>query len=181
MDEVWRPIPIVDGFYEVSNLGGIRRADNKSIRKTPLNKCGYPVFSARGGLFDPPRNDRKCYPVSVHVCVALAFIPNPNNYPEVNHIDGDKSNNRADNLEWCTHNQNMTHAGKTGLCRGYNHKRVLQIKDGIVINEFSSVSNASKITGVHPSAIGNVANHRISTAGGRYLTAGGYGWEWANG
>jgi len=55
--------------------------------------------------------------VRLHRAVATAFVPNPDNLPEVNHIDGDKLNNRASNLEWATHKQNMEHAYRTGLAR----------------------------------------------------------------
>ena len=118
------------------------------------------------------------YPVYVHICVALAFIPNPNGLPCINHKDGNKANNRVDNLEWCSHAENMKHASRTGLCKGYGYKPVLQIKEGVIVNEFFSAAEAERVTGIHSSAICNVANHRIKKDGAHYYTAGGYKWEW---
>ena len=180
MYEEWRPILSVQGAYEVSSFGRVRRSDNKIVLKNSINKCGYPVFTARGGLLTPPKDNRRCFPVYVHVCVAKTFIENPLNLKEVNHIDGNKANNRVENLEWCTHAQNMAHAGETGLCPGYNHKPVAQIKNGKIVNKYSSVSLAAKSTGISPTSIGSVANHRITKSGAHYYTAGGYEWQWLN-
>lgn len=175
-NEEWRVIPMFHGMYDVSSFGRIRRSDTKRLRKTPVAKNGYPVFSVYGDLFDPPK-EKKMYPVAVHVCVAKAFIPNPDNLPCINHADGSKTNNKVDNLEWCTQAENMRHAGMMGFCKGSNHKPVLQIKDGVVVAEYKSVGEASRQTGIHASAIGNVANHRVKKDGAHYYTAGGFEWE----
>ena len=180
MDEAWKTIPMFHGFYEVSSAGRIRRSDTKTVLKTPVGSRGYRIFSVRGGLFEPAKDNRKTFPVYVHRCVALAFLPNADNLPVINHKDCDKTNNHVDNLEWCTHEQNMKHASTNGLCKGYRHKPVRQIKDGIIIHEYSSVSEAAKETGTHATAIGNVANHRVKKDGAHYLSAGGYVWEWSD-
>ena len=177
--EEWRPVTALQGYYEVSSFGRIRNADTKRLLKVTPSKIGYPVFTARGWLFTPPKEPRRCYPVYVHMCVAQEFLDNPFSYNEINHKDGNKSNNNVDNLEWCTHAHNMRHAGDIGLCKGCNFKPVLQIKDGIVVGEYPSVGDASRKTGIHATAIGNVANHRVKISDGAHSrTAGGFVWEW---
>ena len=80
------------------------------------------IIGKRGEMHPNNKNSKKYYRVhigdkmySVHRLVALVFIPNPNNFPEVNHKDGDKSNNKASNLEWVTGSQNVKHSVANGL------------------------------------------------------------------
>lgn len=105
MTEEWRPVVGLEELYEVSNLGRVR------------NCCGYimKLRENRGGYLQVNLSDdySRSYPV-VHRLVARAFIPNPKKSPQVNHIDGDRKNNRVDNLEWCTHGENMRRAFKLG-------------------------------------------------------------------
>jgi hypothetical protein len=100
--EIWKPIP---GFpkYKASNLGRIKSFKRKPIiiRQT-INDRGYlkmAIYSKKCGK----------YCVSAHQAVALAFCENPMNHKEVNHIDGDKLNNHASNLAWCSRSENMRH------------------------------------------------------------------------
>lgn len=87
------------------------------------------VHSGIHDLFLEQRTNRNGYKIvtldgeqlAVHRLVALHYLPNPYQYPQVNHKDGNKANNHANNLEWCTAAQNMQHALKTGLRRGYVH------------------------------------------------------------
>ena len=78
---------------------------------------------------------------SVHRLIAIAFLPNPTNFPEINHIDGAPLNNKLDNLEWCTHQQNMQHAWDTGLhtnrhvCAGVKRKGSTSIYRGVSWSE----------------------------------------------
>ena len=88
MEEIWKIIES-DTRYEVSNLGNIRNTKTKRLRKLEMNEKGY----LRVKLDKQYR---------VHRLVALAFIENPENKPEVDHIDGDKRNNKVDNLRWVT-------------------------------------------------------------------------------
>ena len=164
MVEVWKPIPGLEGRYDVSNCGRIRNAKTCRVRKTPNGKRGYPVFSIRGGL------------VLVHRCVAKAFIPNPENYDQVNHKDGNKQNNTVDNLEWCNARQNVLHARKMGLKKSDGDKPVLQILNGKVVSEYKSVSEASRKTNISRSGIGNAIYKRCYN-GHHFLRAGGYEWR----
>lgn len=176
-NEEWRVVPILRGEYEVSSFGNIRKASTKRLTKLTISTVGYPVFSVRGDLLDPPRPRSKRFPIYVHTCVALSFIPNPRNLREINHIDGNKANNKVSNLEWCTHAENMEHAGKRGLCKGYNHKPVVQIKDGEIVEEYNSIEDASRKTGINASLIGCVARQFVNKYGAHYYTAGGYEWK----
>ena len=93
--------------YLVSNTGKIKNKFGKLL-KGAINKKGYATI----GLTN--KNNERIF-TRVHRIVAMGFIPNPNNYPDVNHIDGNKLNNKASNLEWCTKKQNIEHARKIGL------------------------------------------------------------------
>ena len=111
----WKDIQGYEGLYQVSNLGEVRSLkykgrNNIKILKGASDKDGY----RRVALFDKEKC-RKEY--RIHRLVAEAFIPNPENKPQVNHIDGCKYNNIVQNLEWCTNQENHIHAWKTGLSK----------------------------------------------------------------
>ena len=104
--------------YEVSNEGEVRNCKTGLILK-PQNTNGYSHVT----LSDSYGHHQKL----VHRIVAKEFVDNSNDYPIVNHIDGIKTNNRAENLEWCTYSMNMKHAYSTGLQRPIES----QIKDSL--------------------------------------------------
>lgn len=115
MKEVWKRL-VYNGvdygdLYEVSNLGQIRNARNHKVRKLNILQTGYYFVSVSLG----DRNHKPTW--RVHKAVAETFIPNPNNLPIVNHIDGNKLNNSVDNLEWCTYKDNVKHALDNGLAK----------------------------------------------------------------
>lgn len=121
-NEIWRDIvdDVVDyeGKYQVSNFARVRsfHRDKIKIIKPDIIHTGY----LRVLLY----KDGKTKSYYVHVLVAKAFVPNPDNKRQVNHIDGDKSNNCVDNLEWTTPSENIAHAFETGLRKsGCEHFR----------------------------------------------------------
>lgn len=112
----WKGVEGFEDRYKVSDLGEIKSLDffdswgrlrKGRILKVPLDKRGYPRVSiSKGGL-------KKAF--RIHRLVATAFIPNPENLPQVNHKDGNKLNNHVDNLEWCDNSHNVQHAYSKGL------------------------------------------------------------------
>ena len=115
MTEIWKDIVGYEGLYQVSNLGRAKSLTKRygcCIRPEKIiakvtNRQGYVVFNLR--------KDGRKKQVFLHRVVASAFVENPFGYPQVNHINGDKEDNRAENLEWCTAKENIHHAFATGL------------------------------------------------------------------
>lgn len=114
MTEIWKDIPNYEGKYQISNFGNVISLNfaNKHfprLLKLKNHKDGYKLV----GLSNGQANNKTFF--AVHRLVAQAFIPNPENKEQVNHIDGDKSNNKVTNLEWVTPKENVIHAFVTGL------------------------------------------------------------------
>lgn len=120
MQEIWKAVKNYEGLYEVSNLGNVKsisyfnHVNNKSY---PRNKMLKQIANDRNYLRVYLYKKGKGKNFRVHRLVADAFIPNPDNLPEVNHIDGNKQNNKTTNLEWCTHQHNMKEAYRLGLVK----------------------------------------------------------------
>ena len=109
--EVWKDIAGYEGFYKISNYGRIKSFKNKKPRilSTCLDTKNYPkVTLCKDGI-------QKTY--LIHVLVATAFIPNPDNLPVVHHRDNNPHNNRVENLEWVTYKQNIVYAYAAGRVR----------------------------------------------------------------
>lgn len=102
MTEIWMDIPIYKGIYEASSLG--------RIRSKITNKLATPYLSEKGYLKVDIYLNGQLKRERVHRLVAMAFLPNPNNYPQVNHKDYVKTNNKVSNLEWCTDEYNQQYS-----------------------------------------------------------------------
>ena len=127
MKEIWK---IIDNFpnYQISNFGRVMslvKKDKPLIRTPHITGGGYYSIKLHRKVEGKKVIERRY----IHRLVAEAFIPNPLNRTEINHIDGDKTNNHITNIEWITHSENMKHSYKLGLhscldMRGINHPRV---------------------------------------------------------
>ena len=147
MQEIWKPVGWYEGLYEVSNLG---RVKSLKFWKSKILNPRYNRY-CRVWLYI----NLKMFNIQVHRLVAKAFIPNPENKKCVNHINGVRKDNRIDNLEWCTNKENTKHAFDNFLMDWQtNAKKVFQYTLWFeFIQEFSSASSASRITGIHSSWI----------------------------
>lgn len=105
MEEIWKKIK--DYNYEVSNYGRVRRIETNRVLKTFYDKDKYVMVSLC--------KKSKCKRFRLHRLVALAFIPNPNKLPQVNHIDENKDNNNVNNLEWCNNKYNSNYGNRNRL------------------------------------------------------------------
>ena len=190
--EIWKDIQGYEGLYQVSNLGRVKSLGRfiesrlkgvdkvwkaERILKTCKRTNGYIGV----GL----RKNGKGKNFNIHRLVAIAFLDNPENKPQVNHIDGNKKNNNVSNLEWVTNSENQKHAYKHGLIKTiptedrYNYdkehhmsKKVRQLDmNGNVIAEYFSFAQAARAVGLK--SYTNISN----AAKNDKLTAKGYKWE----
>ena len=175
--EVWKDIPGYEGLYQVSDQGRVKSlgrfvgAKNRGVRQQaerllkPLNtgKNYFRVCLYKGGVMERPL---------VHRLVAMAFLPNTEEFEEVNHKDGNKWNNVASNLEWASHKANMQHAFATGL-NGRAHllnnkgsKPVSQFNESMeMIATYPSMHEAERQTGIDQGRISQSARHGFKAAG----------------
>lgn len=196
--EKWKDISGLEGEYQISNLGRVKslsrevrivshgktegtRTTREIIIRPDISKFGYAIVNIGG------KNRR------VHRLVAEAFIPNPDNLPQVNHKDENKTNNNVDNLEWCTARYNNTYNGVRGRSwrtRWADPKSALRVqmlrKNGAPVCQFESASEAQRCTGISLSSILRVCNGTPvkdkRKKKGFYIAknAGGYKWEYVN-
>lgn len=178
-NEEWRQVKGFEGRYEVSDLGRVRslKRGTKSgfiVRDEPL--VMNPNTSSKGYKWVYLYKSDVKYFCAVHRLVAEAFVPNPKGYDEVNHKDEDKSNNRVENLEWCTREYNMNY----GTCverftmNNPNRRDIEQYTvDGVLVGRYASSMDAHRQTGIDNSAITKCC------LGRKYFkTAGGYVWRY---
>lgn len=163
MEEVWRCVKNYEGIYQVSTKGRVRSLKFNKIKILKPYKT-----IKRGGYLEVYLRipgSRKNY--KVHRLVAEAFISNPNNYKEVNHIDEDKENNNVDNLEWCDHYYNNSYGSKP-IKNGTSHsKKVEQYSiGGVLIKIFNSQTEAAIKTNSTQRGISDCCRGKIKTHNG---------------
>jgi hypothetical protein len=185
MEEIWKDIEGYEGLYQVSNLGRVRSLARLSTRPNP--RTGKPMtYMLKERILSGKNHSAGYFSIHLykygkgkmfllHRLVAMAFVPNPNNLPEVNHKDEDKRNNRADNLEWCTQSYNVNYG--SGVQRMTDSvrskcKRLGQYdKEGNLIATFTTSIEAANVTGIGRSSISNAITRKGSS--------GGYRWRYA--
>ena len=170
MEEIWKPIEGYEGRYEVSNLGRV-----KSFAQDRINgkiKVGNKDYKGYLNLLLYDGNGNKKWH-RVHRLVASAFIENPNNYPQVNHKDEIKTNNRVDNLEWCTNEYNANYGTKherTALanrCCKTTSKKVCSIDETGHREYYDSIGEAERQTGLYHGNIVRALKNRRPRCGNR--------------
>ena len=156
-NEIWKEISIenenTSGYY-ISSLGRFKNKKGVIMANYKPHHTGYIYI----------RVNIKKY--AVHRIVALMFLPNLENKPFVNHKDGDKINNRLDNLEWVTCSENNFHAHKTGLSKGNTRKIIQYDLEMNELNKFNSIVEAAKKLNICYTSIKSVLYNKQNTAGG---------------
>lgn len=159
--EIWKPVVGYEGLYEVSSFGRVRSVDRilplgNSTRfhmgkvmslRTRKEDGRKDVMLARDGVLKRHK---------VHRLVAEAFIPNPDNLPEVNHKDEDPANNHATNLEWCDRWYNTHYGRYSEKISEAMSKPIMQIKDGVVIKVWKNIQEASRHFSINGNITGNI-------------------------
>lgn len=182
--EIWKDIKGYEEYYQISNLGNVKTLTRtipfggeskmkgssytlkEKPKKTPLDSDGYSIVGlCKDGIMKT---------LKVHRLVAQAFIPNLENKPQVNHINGVRNDNRVENIEWCTGSENIKHSfdflnkKETAYKIGErNPIPVIQYSlSGNPIKEYSTRALAAKETKINQSDICKCANLKKKTAGG---------------
>ena len=171
MNEIWKDIVGYEGLYQISNLGRVKslnynRTGKENILSPGLNNSGYYHVALC-------KNGKSKFSL-IHRLVALSFIPNLDNKECVDHINGNRLDNRVENLRWCTNKENCNFplAKKNKSQSLINHpnksKAILQIDKvtGEVINEFPSIMEVERQLGIGRSNTSNCCNGKLKTAGG---------------
>lgn len=194
MKEIWKDINGYEGLYQVSNLGRVksleRYKENHSKLQKIEEKTKVPSIDNAGYLKVTLSKDNKSKNARIHRLVAETFILNIENKSTVNHKNGVKTDNRVDNLEWCSYCENNKHAWNTGLRKPskkqknitkennkkYKSKPIYQLD----INEkcikiWNNAYEASRALGINRCSISQCCNN------GRNKTAGGYIWRFVDG
>lgn len=157
-DEVWKPIKDFEGYYEVSNKGRIKSLKRNIILNQGNITRGYlGVSLAKEGIH---------YSKRVHKLVAQAFMPNPANKPSINHINGNKKDNRVENLEWCTPGENMQHAQKCNLLYK-GKKKIYCLEDNKI---YESMQEVAKDFNVDNGQVKNACDNTNNTLKNKHIT-----------
>lgn len=171
--ELWKEINGYEGYYEVSNLGNIRSMNRKIYKidgtyQTYKSRKIKICYNARNNTYEVSlrkNGNKKCFKVHRLVAEAFCYNDDPILKTTVNHIDGDRSNNRADNLEWVSYSENLKHAYEVlhrpkNSTKGKKKGRIC-ISINLLTNErvkHNSIASASRYTGISETEIRRIAN-----------------------
>lgn len=165
--EIWKDIEGYEQLYQISNLGNVKslgnggsNASKDKILKPAKLKYGYLTVNLC------KQGKRKQY--QIHRLVAQAFIDNPNNLPEVNHKDEDKTNNYIENLEWCERKYNINYGTRNQRSAENRSKKVMCVETGVV---YPSTIEVERQLGFYQQNISSACN-------GKYKQAYGYTWRY---
>ena len=170
-NEEWRDIVGYEGLYQVSNLGRVKSASRKVTRGCytwvtkdtilkPLNQ-GFYNFVNLYKIENGKKKQKKYY---IHRMVAKAFIPNPENLPQIDHINGNSRNNNVENLRWCTQSQNINHINTKDRSKKLKKIAVYDLLDNF-LGIYGSLTDASKIFSVPVSSISCLLNKKSGMNG----------------
>lgn len=169
--ETWKGVRRYEDLYEVSSLGRVRslprtcrKLEGKILKEYVYEgKILKPYRNHKGYLLVRLYRNDKTKDMTVHRLVAEAFIPNPDNLPQINHKDENKANNSVENLEWCTNAYNRNYG--SGFFR--HKKPVAQYsRDGRLLRWFYSAADASRELGINAQSIRAAVTNKRKTAGG---------------
>lgn len=175
MEIIWKDVVGYEGLYKVSNIGEVKRIFTKTFtysknNTVTINEALIPQNYSSGYFRISLRKNNIETQYSAHRLVAEAFIPNLDNKPFVNHINGVKDDNRLENLEWCTVSENSLHSVRV-LGKNSNEKYrkpVLQLSvEGEIIKEFKSIKEVAEF-GFNRVMVSKVCNNKAKIHKGYY-------------
>ena len=177
--EIWKDIKGYEDVYKVSSYGRIIR---KPWERNYTEREIKPIIKKHGYAVVGLNVNSKCKHFYIHRLVAIAFLENTENKPQINHKDGNKINNNLENLEWATRGENQKHRystlghkgsfyGKTGANHKCSKPVIQMTKDGKYLNTYAGIMEAMRQTGVHNTNI-------VNNIKGRLKHAGGYLWDY---
>lgn len=170
MEEVWADIEGYENLYAISSKGRCWSYKTNKFLKEDINNDGYLRFS----LFKNGKHKRYL----AHRLVAKSFVDNPNQYPEINHINENVKDNYVENLEWCTHKQNVNYGSrnkKVSMALKNNQNSAKRVQNIDTLKIYDSLTKAEKETGIDLSQICLCCKNKAITAGGyhwRYVEKG---------
>ena len=167
----WMPVVGYEGFYEISNEGEVRGVKRMVVTpqglRTILGKTLKTRINNDGYVDVRISKEGQVRTTFIHVLLAKAFIPNPKNKPEVNHINGIKTDNRIENLEWVSHAENIDHAYQNGLCK----KKCIMIQDKTSSKIYQSIKDAATNTSIPYSSLKNMLSGRRTNSSNLVYTS----------